>query len=270
VLLAIILAAVGFGGYKTITDVMQTIARETAGNVDAVKGQLGQLSKDIDAQTKRVSEKGGEIAERLSKLDAAANGTQAKAEAYLKRADELSATLTQRLTALDTKVAQVSTQVDNLSVRQEYPDLGRAKVVTYKGVLWKKDDKKPGEKWIGIYISPYAISDFTGGEIENLVRDLRAAGYTPLLGMFAIGGPYISGNVGSLGDNGSNSSLYYFSKGSEQMSAQVRAIALKDLPITSLDSSYVDASDLLDDLRQFVIENSGLDLQLVLRPLPKK
>jgi uncharacterized protein YceH (UPF0502 family) len=267
VLMAVIVAVVGFAGYKTVTDVTQTIVRDTAGNVDAVKGQLGQLSKEIDAQTKRVSEKGGEITERLSGLDAAANDAQAKAEAYLKRADELATAMNQRLAALDSKVAQVSTQVDNVSVRQEYPDLGRAKIVTYKGGAWKKDDKKPGEKWIGIYIFPYANADFTGNEIENLVRDLRAAGYTPLLGMFGIGGPYNTG-MGPLGDNISGSSLYYFSKSSEPMSAEVRAVVLKDLPVKSLDASYVAASDMSqDDQRRFVIENAGLDLQLVLRPL---
>jgi uncharacterized protein YceH (UPF0502 family) len=267
VLLAVILAFLGFYGYKTITDVTQAIVRETAGNVNAVKSQLGQLSTDIDAQTKRVSEKGGEITERLSKLDAAANDAQAKAEAYLKRADESATTLNQRLAALDTKVAQVSAQADSVSVRQEYPDLGRAKVVTYKGGVWKKDDKKPGEKWVGIFIFPYAIADFTGNEVDKLVKDLRAAGYTPLLGMFGIGGPYNSG-IGPLGDSGSNSSLYYFSKNSEQMSAEVRDIVLKDLPVKSLDSSYVAALGMSqDDPRRFVIENSGLDLQLILSPL---
>jgi len=269
-LMAVMVAAVGFAGYKTITDVTQTIVRDTAGNVNAVKGQLGQLSKEIDAQTKQVSEKGGEITERLSKLDSAANDAQAKADAYLKRADELATTMNQRLASLDTKVAQVATQVDNVSVRQEYPDLGRAKIVTYRGAAWKKDDKKPGEKWIGVYIFPDAITDFTSEEIERLAKDLRLAGYTPFLGVFGIGGPYVTG-TGPLGDGSSDSSLYYFSKGLEPMSAEVRAIVLKDLPVKSLDASYVSASAMSqNDSRRFVIENSGLDLQLALRPLQSK
>ena len=65
------------------------------------------------------------------------------------------------------------------------------------------------------------------------------------------------------------SSIYYFSKNSEPMSAEVRAIVLKNLPVKSLDTSYIDAAKMAqDDPRRFVIENSGLDLQLALRPLP--
>jgi hypothetical protein len=41
-----------------------------------VKASLDQLSRDVDAQTKRVAEKGGEISQKLEILDAAANEAQ--------------------------------------------------------------------------------------------------------------------------------------------------------------------------------------------------
>jgi hypothetical protein len=166
------------------------------------------------------------------------------------------------------KVKQVSAQVDNVSVKQAYPTLGQARVVTYNNTLWEKNDKKANDKWVNIFIFPYAVGDFSSQEIENLIGDLRAAGYTPLLGTFGIGGPYSSG-FGPLSDN-NNVSLYYFAKSAEQMSVDIQKIVLKDLPVKNLGTYFVDAPTMPpDDLRRFVIENSGLDLQLVLRPVPK-
>src|SRR5262249_12466330 len=152
-----------------------------------------------------------------------------------------------RLAELDVKVSQVSTQVDNISVRQEYPGLDQVKVITYKGGLWQKGSKKPDEKWVGVYIFPYAYGDFSQAEMETLFKDLRTAGYTPLPGMFGIGGPYATG-AGDLGDGGGTSaSINYFSTSSEPMSAEVRAIVLKDLHVDSIDTRYVDASKLQQD-----------------------
>jgi zinc-ribbon domain len=116
VLLVSLLALVGIAGYKTVNDVTQSIEKETAGKVDAVKLRLDELSQDVEAQTKRVTERGGDISNRLAQLDKTANEAQARVELYLKRADELSEQMAKRITELDTKVAQVSTQVDRVSV----------------------------------------------------------------------------------------------------------------------------------------------------------
>jgi hypothetical protein len=269
VLLAVIIALAGFIGWKNVNDISQSIVKATAGKVEAVNVRLTQLSEDLDVQTKAVEDRGGDISARFAKLDEAANAAQGRVAAYLQHAEAASKEMEKRLAELDTKVTQVSTQVDNISVRQEYPTLGQAKAVTYKGGSWDKNSKKPIEKWIAIYIFPYAYSDFSQAQMEALFKDLRAAGYTPLPGAFGIGGPYITG-IGPLGEGGGTmSSIYYFSKNSEPMSAEVRAIVLKNLPVKSLDTSYIDAAKMAqDDPRRFVIENSGLDLQLALRPLP--
>jgi uncharacterized protein YceH (UPF0502 family) len=266
VLLAVIIAFLGFVGWKTVNDVSRSIVTASAGKVEAVNERVTQISKELDTQTKAVEDRGGEISASLAHLDEMTNAAQGKVAAYLEHAEAASEQMEKRLAELDTKVAQVSAQVDNVSVRQEYPSLGQPKVVTYKGGLWSKDSKKSNEKWIGIYIFPYAYSAFSQAEMEALFKDLRAAGYTPLPGTFGIGGPYTTG-IGPLG-NGTTSSIYYFSKNSEPMSAEIQAIVLKDLPVKSLDTSYVDASEMpKDDIIRFVIENSGLDLQLALRPL---
>jgi len=267
--IAFLLAAFGL---KTIDDVSKSIIKETSGKVDAIKGGLDQLGRDVDVQTKRVADKSSEISLRLEQLDAITGNAQSKVAAYQKRAEELSDQLEKRISELGTKVRQVSMQVDSVSVRQEYPELGQAKIVTYKGGKWDKAEKKQNEKFINIYIFPYALGDFSNQEIESLVKDLRAAGYTTLLGMFGIGGPYLSG-VGELGQvqgSPAEASVYYFTKDAEQISAEVRTIALRNLPTKSAETHFVDSAAMgTDDPRRFVIENSGLDLQIVLRPLRK-
>jgi len=268
-LLVVLGVFAGFAGYRTIGDVVQSIEKETSGKVEAVKSRLDHLAQEVEIQTKRVSERGGDISSRLAQLDATVDDANTKVDAYLKRADDLSEQMTGRITELQTKVTQVSTQVNKLSVNQAYPSLGQAKVVTFQGNQWDANNKKPNEKWIAIYIYPYAFSDFSSAQIETLVGDLRAAGYTPLLGMFGIGGPFSTG-TGDLG-NSSTTVLNYFFKASEQMSNALRPLILKDLPIKKLETVFVDTSAMgEDDPRRFVIENAGLDLQLVLLPLPKK
>jgi hypothetical protein len=118
------------------------------GKVDYIKAALDKLSGDIDAQTKRVAEKGGEISRKLQSLDATAGAFSKRLEATVK--------------SLETKVAQVSKQADLVSVRQAYPALGQSKYVIYNWAPWKgKAAKGSQEKWININIDPNSISDFS-------------------------------------------------------------------------------------------------------------
>ncbi len=96
------------------------------------------------------------------------------------------------------------------------------------------------------------------------MAELKNAGYTPLLGSFGIGGPYGTG-YGSLGDI-NETSVLYFKKASEEMASNVSSIASKSLSIKGLKPVFVDVSSTMlpNDDRRFVIENSGLDVQLVL------
>jgi hypothetical protein len=88
--------------------------------------------------------------------------------------------------------------------------------------------------------------------------------------MFGIGGPYSTGTA-DLGDSYASAVLNYFSESYEQMANALRPLILGDLPVKELQLVFTDASTMSqDNPRRFVIENSGLDFQLVLRPLSKQ
>jgi uncharacterized Zn finger protein (UPF0148 family) len=266
-LVACILGIIAFVGFNTLGDVSKKIEPivkaaeqraqaakrtidETAKKVDSVKAAVDQLSRDVDTQTKRVADKGGEISQKFERLDAGG--------------DEFSRRLTAMEKSLETRVAQVSKQVDNVSIQQAFPTLGQQKFVTYNGGQWKgRAAKGAKEKWINFFIDPTSLADFSTAQMEKLLAALEASGYTPLVNMFGIGGPYFTGS-GPLG-TANQSAVFYFQHNSEQMAVDVAAIVSKTLSIKGVVPRFVDVSAFnpADD-RRFLIENSGLDLQVYL------
>jgi hypothetical protein len=168
--------------------------------------------------------------------------------------------------SLQSKVDQLSKQVQNVSILQAYPTLGQPMFVTYQGGHWKgPEEKEANEKWINIYIDPMAVGDFSSDQVENLMEQLATSGYTPLLGLFGVGGPYMT-SFGRLGDKGNGTTIFYFTKSAEQMAVDVSRLASKALSNIRVEPIFEDLSDLaVDDARRFVIQNSGLDLQLFFR-----
>ena len=246
---------------------------ETATKVDAVRSSLDKLSVDVDTQTKRVAEKSGEISQKLQGFDAEIIDAQKRGETYQARSEDLSRRLDMIAKNLDqqtTRVTQISKQVDNVSIGQAYPTLGKEKFVTFNGSPWKGvKDKPSNEKWVHIYIQPQGIGDYSNNQIEGLLAELKRSSYTPFLGgTFGIGGPYSSG-WGSFGSS-NETSVFYFKKASEQMATAVCTIVARTLSITTPKPQFVDPAALVDnaDLR-LVIEQSGLDVQIYLHHLQK-
>ena len=62
--------------------------------------------------------------------------------------------------------------------------------------------------------------------------------------------------------------VLYFNKDAESTAAAVRALVSRDLSMRDLKSLFID-SGAQDESRRFVIERSGLDLQLVLVHSPR-
>ena len=148
---------------------------ETAGNLDAGNVRLGQLPKDIDAQTLALLEKGGQIAQRPSEVDISADDAHAKLAAHLTRADELYTTLDQRLAPPDTRLAWDSMQIDNLSIRDAYPASGQQKLVTCEGNRWKGNAAQSlTDRWINIYIYPSDPGSSFRKQILNERRSLTS------------------------------------------------------------------------------------------------
>ena len=279
VLLTVILGFVAFVGIRTLDDVSNRIEpvvkaaeqralvakqtiEETAIKVDAVKASLDELSRDVDAQTKRAVEASGEISRKLESLETAANEAQKRGETYRARSEELSARLEAMEKSLETKVAQVSKQVDNVTIRQAYPTLGEQKFITFQSGRWKgKQEKAPTDRWINIYIAPTAVGNFSPDQLEKLVAELKNSGYTPLLGMFGVGGPYASG-FGPLG-NSSKTTVFYFQNDAKQMAIEVSEIVSRTLSIKPLEPQFVNVASFGEgDDRKFLLENAGLDMQL--------
>ena len=100
-------------------------SEETAARVEAVKGSLDQLSRDVASQTRRVAEKGGEISQKLDSQDAAADNAEKRGELYQARADEVSRNLESMTKGIESRVEQVSKQIDNVSIHKAYPTLGQ-------------------------------------------------------------------------------------------------------------------------------------------------
>ncbi len=271
----IILALIAFVGIKKLGDVQEGVQQAvtarlepvvsaaeqraqaaqrtidtTATRIDAVNASLDRLSHDVDAQTQRVAEKGNEISQKLENLDATANSMSEKLSAAEK--------------ALESRVEQISKQADIVSINQAYPTLGQPRFVTYEGRPWKGAAAKgPNEKWINIYVDPLSMGNFSKDQFQQLIGELKSAGYTSLPGMFGVGGPTTAG-LGALGDS-YGTALFYFKRDAQHMAQEASDIISRVLSIKSLKPTFVDPSAFPNIvLRRFVIENSGLDLQLVL------
>ena len=91
------------------------------------------------------------------------------------------------------------------------------------------------------------------------MADVKRQNVTPLLGIFGIGGPY-SASFSELG-GGSDTALFFFKRVLNPLATAVCTIISEDLPIKALQPTFVDPSGLSKEMR-FVIEQSGLDLQL--------
>jgi hypothetical protein len=168
--LLLISGGITFLGVNTYLGVSRNIERIAAAaeqrvqeKVDAIKASLDTLSGDVDAQTRRVAQKGDEISQNLQNLDATATALSARLDAIVK--------------SLETKVAQITTQVDDISARQAYPTLGQKEFVTLQGKQWTDTDKKsPNEKWIDIIISSTYLPDLTSSQVDLITSALRKSG----------------------------------------------------------------------------------------------
>ena len=127
-------------------------------------------------------------------------------------------------------------------------------------------DGEQNEKWINVYIQPTSYGEILPEQLETLLKELKTRGCTPLLGIFGTGGPYSTG-FGPLGDYGTGTTIFYFNNEAKQMADEVRSLASSILTLKIDDAPiFVDRSKFApSDDRQFVIDNSGLDIQLYIR-----
>ena len=135
-LIAVIIGAFSLFGISKLSDVSAKIdpivndaiskakaaeqnVTQSAAKAEAIKVDTDRLSATLDAQTKRMTDSTGEIAAKRATFEAA----QKQMEAYLARSQELSQQVDAIQKSLQVRVQQISSQVDDVSLRQVYPAL---------------------------------------------------------------------------------------------------------------------------------------------------
>lgn len=227
--------------------------------VESVRHGIDNLSILLNKQTQRVTEKTSEISLKLAAFDA----SQKRMTDYLNRADAMYRQLDAVQKSLQTRVQQVSNQADDILVKRVYPNLGRAIFVTLNGQPWRdKSEKSSKETWVNINVAPAATGNYSTLTIEKLMIEMKRQNYIPILGMFGVGGPYEQG-FGAL-DLGPGTHVVYFRKDEEPKAVAFAVMASKALSRV-IKAKFFDPSSIQkNDMRAFIINQSGLDLQLCL------
>jgi hypothetical protein len=195
---------------------------------------------------------------------AAFDTAQKQMASSLIRSQTLSQQVDEIQKSLQTKVGQISSQVDDISLRRVYPTLGQAMYVTFNNQPWRnKQEKKPGETWVNINVEPISMGRYSPDQIEKLQAEMKQNNYLPVIGSFGVAGAYVSG-YGPLTNGSGQTVIIYFDKSQEANAIALSAIASKifsrQIPTLFVNPSNVDKAD----GRHIVMEQSGLDMQIYL------
>ena len=253
----------------------------TSEKIGAVKKQLDDTSKLAQEQSNRITGQAGEINTKLQQVQTASNRVKSLSTGYEKQAADFETELQQmRVHAeqenhrledtqkiFNARIEQVTKQIDNVSLQQAYPDLGKKMYVTYNGRAWKGTaGKKPFDKWVNINLDPMAVgaNRVTADELQTLVNHLEKAGYTPYFGSFGTGGPVGTG-FGCL-ENGIEGIMYFDPKREKEASDVERMVA-DTLHLSGFVTHYVDPKKADEPLMRYIMENAGIDFQVcIARP----
>jgi uncharacterized Zn finger protein (UPF0148 family) len=256
---------------------------DTGQKIAAVKKQLDDTSKLAQEQSNRITGQAGEINTKLQQVQTASNRANALSTGYEKQAADFESELQQmrahaeqenhRLDdtqkTFNARIEQVTKQIDNVSLQQAYPTLGKKMYVTYNGQPWKGTaGKKPSDKWVNINLDPMAVGSnrVTTEELQTLADRLEKAGYTPYFGFFGTGGPVGTG-FGCLANG--NEGIMYFDPKREKEASDVQRMAADTLHLPGFTAHYVDPKKAEEPLMRFVMENAGMDFQVcIARPRP--
>lgn len=259
ILITVLLGALGFFGVTTINGASQKIepivqsgvnraeaarqkVQQSAAEIDAVKAGIDKLSNALDVQTRRLNDGNADITRKLANFETA----QKEMEGAAKRSEALAQQLDSMGQSLQTRVRQISTQVNDVTVRQAYPSLGQTMFVVFGGGPWKKkNEKKSGEIWVNVNISPVGTGNFSEAQIKQLLESLKQSGYTPLLGSFGVSGPYSTG-FSSLGTAMNANRVFYFSKDWQQKAEALSSLASKAVS-RSVPAEFVDPTAIPKD-----------------------
>jgi hypothetical protein len=232
--------------------------QQSANKAKEIKEKTDSLSTTVQTLTTRVTNGGSDIGKQLAAYQAA----QKQMDSSLAHAQALSQQVDGIQKSLQAKVQQLSSQVNDVSLRQSYPGLGNKLYVTYDGNPWQgKAGKQAGENWVSLYIYPLNIGDYTEAQFKQILAAMQQQNFIPYLKLFGVAGPYNQG-FGIMNDGAASTQVLYFQQTSkpraEILSALVARVISRPVPIKFLDLSG------FTDNRHLILEQSGLDMQLVL------
>jgi len=200
----------------------------TAGEVTATQHEIDDLSKEADAQKRRLDSQSGEAAKKLDSL-------QKSADRADKLASDYEAKMDASIHRLDIQAARVERAVDNQAIARAYPSIDAESIAMLGQQLIDKKQKKSGEVWVHIQVSPWAIERhlISGEHLKNLASDLTQAGFIPLVGTTLLQGP-VSIGLGQLGNQPAyDSCVLYYDPALKSKAEQVSKILsnyIKQLP----------------------------------------
>lgn len=281
VLIGVLLAVIawfGYSSFKDITDsarrqldpivndalskakIAQTDVAATSGEVKATKEKLDVVSKEADTQKARLDSQTGEASRKLAELQASVDHANKMGAEY----DAKVGALTQRM---ESQYARITTAVNSKTIAEVYPDIDTEPWASIEGKRLDPTQKKPGEVWVQVHLSGFAISRhiLDATRLRELLANLEAAGYIPFLGTPAINGR-MSGGLESLGTGDYyQSHVIYFDPTKQEMGAKlsqiVGAFVVLKPPTPEL-RTFSTSPDYNEFLAKTIVEKSGYDAQV--------
>jgi hypothetical protein len=247
-------------------------AQEELGDVQRrlpeVTDSLNRTAEMAEQQRKRIEGQGAEVSAKLdsfqktaSRADQLSDGFEAKVRESQKRLDEM----TKRY---DNQLDQISRATTRTSVSEAYPTLGQEPFVLVQGHRVDATTKRPGEKWVNIYISGYALPKevISKQKLEDLVSELRSKGFVPLLGSIGIGGPLGGGVERTAPGPFAESGVFYFKPGFKTDADTLSSIVSKYITLPAGSPQLSDVTkmpNLLEKQRlDVLLRYGGIDAQI--------
>jgi hypothetical protein len=110
-------------------------------------------------------------------------GFESKVKVTQQRFDDLSK-------HYDSQIQQISRSAAHESVIEAYPNLDQEPFVILAQERSSTLQKKPGEKWVNIYLTGEAVnkSIISKTKLEQIIVELRNSGFGPIVGLISFGG----------------------------------------------------------------------------------
>lgn len=250
-LFAILAAWFGISSFKdarkTIVDQAQAriepIVKDVESRSKAAQGSLTDVEQRIPGVTKslndtadlaekqrlRIEGQSADVGQKLQRFQAASDRADKTSSQFESKVTAAQRRLDQLTSRFETQSTQITRIAANEAIASQYPALMEEPFVQAGSVRFDKTKKKAGEKWVSVCVSPAAVQEeaITVANLQSLLTELTAKGYTPLLGNLNAGGrsggPIWRATSGSLEE----SAVIYFRPNFATDAREIAVIAAK-------------------------------------------